>query len=118
MGRTEQLEVFFRVNWLENQSYFTIYRGNDISTGVNILAVEKRIKNRHIKTHKLKFWVFKNKMRNSQSCVRSVTIWPLSLSNWEERLIMRNHCPPCFISLEKGCFYFDTYYGSLSNFLP
>ena len=57
--RTEQLEVFFRVNWLENQSFFTIYRGNDISTGVNILAVEKRIKNRHIKTHKLKFWVFK-----------------------------------------------------------
>lgn len=72
--RTEQLEVFFRVNWLENQSFFTIYRGNDISTGVNILAVEKRIKNRHIKTHKLKFWVFKNKMRNSQSCVRSATI--------------------------------------------
>ena len=73
--RTEQLEVFFRVNWLQNQSNLTVYRGNDISTGVNILAVEKRIKNRHVKSHKLKFWVFKNNMRNSQSCVRSVTIW-------------------------------------------
>ena len=72
--RTEQLEVFFRVNWLQNQSNLTVYRGNDISTGVNILAVEKRIKNRHVKSHKLKFWVFKNNMRNSQSCVRSVTI--------------------------------------------
>ena len=40
------------------------------------------------------------------------------MSNWEERLIMRNNCPPCFISFGNGCFYFDTYYGSLSNFLP
>ena len=40
------------------------------------------------------------------------------MSNWDERLIMRRHCPPCFISLEKGCFYFDSEFGSLNEYLP
>ena len=40
------------------------------------------------------------------------------MSNWDERLIMRRHCPPCFISLEKGCFYFDSDFGNLNEYLP